>query len=72
MIEHITAIRKKHRNSEIVKHVLENNYEMNFAKVETLTNETVWRRRIIKESLLAHNTQSKAMNEVKHKLQVFG
>ena len=72
IFEHKTAIRKKDMNSDIVKHILNTQHTMDFTKTETLTKETVWKRRTIKESLLTHESNGKAMNEVKHMLQVFG
>ena len=72
MSEHTSAIRKKDMNSEIVKHISNTHHTMDFTKIETLANETKWKRRIIKESLLTHESKGKAINEIKHKLQVFG
>ncbi len=72
MSEHTAAIRKKDTNSEMVKHILNTQHTIDFTNIETLTKETDWKRRTIKESLLTHESNGKAINEVKHKLQVFG
>ncbi|CAF2140345.1 unnamed protein product [Rotaria magnacalcarata] len=70
--EHLKAIKKKDINSELVKHILNTNHTMNFNETTTLAKETNWKRRVIKESLLTFESKDKAVNEVKHKLQVFG
>jgi len=45
---------------------------MDIENAETLALESIWKHRIIKESLLTHSAHGKAINEVKYKLKVFG
>jgi hypothetical protein len=70
--EHKAAIKKQDMKSEIAKHVINTKHTMDFKKVETLTKESDWKRRIIKESLFTNENNAKAINEIKYKLQVFG
>jgi len=71
MSEHRTAIKKNDRNSELAKHANDERHEIHLDNVETLGNESDWRRRIIKESLFTQQSLGKTINEVKHSLRVF-
>ena len=55
----------------MVKHVVEHTHSFDFAEVETLTNEGHWTRRVVKESLYTSETQGRAINDVKFKLNIF-
>ena len=69
--EHQEDIRKQKETSKIVQHVYEKKHAMDFENYEILCHESDWRRRIIKESLYTHNNFGKALNDVKHNLNVF-
>ncbi|CAF1604706.1 unnamed protein product [Didymodactylos carnosus] len=72
MTDHKRAIRNNDESSKLAKHVYANNHTVDIDKVETMSLETSWRRRIIKESLYTHNSAEKAFNDTKHQLRVFG
>ena len=72
MSEHQAAIRKNLADSDLAKHVNNEKHEADFTNVETIGNDSVWRRRIIKESLLTQQHLGKTINQVKHNLRVFG
>ena len=72
MSEHQTAIRKNLADSDLAKHVNNEKHEADFTNVETIGSDSIWRRRIIKESLLTHQHLGKTDNQVKHTLRVFG
>ena len=71
MTEHKTKIRTLGSDSKIVEHILQYKHEFDLSKVETLTHESNWRRRVIKESLLTSKTHGNAINDTKHSLRVF-
>jgi hypothetical protein len=72
MKEHLNDIKNNKLTSLIAQHCNLNNHKMDFDNVETLAFESMWKRRIIKESLLTQHAYGKAINEVNHKLNVFG
>jgi len=72
MKEHKNDIKKDKLTSLIAQHCNINNHRMDIDNAETLSLESIWKRRVIKESLLTHYTHGKAINEVKYKLKVFG
>ena len=69
--EHQTKIRTLGSDSKIVEHILQCKHEFDLSKVETLTHENNWRRRVIKESLLTSKAHGNAINDTKHSLRVF-
>ena len=71
MKEHQKDIRNFSDKSHIAKHVIDHKHSFDFAAVETLTNESNWTRRVIKESLYTSETQGRALNDVKFKLNIF-
>jgi hypothetical protein len=71
MKEHQADIQKHKQCSNVAKHANENKHSFNFIQAETLTLESNWRRRIIKESLFTHQINDKALNDVKFKLNIF-
>ena len=71
MKEHQKDIRNFSDKSHIAKHVIDQKHSFDFAEVETLTNECNWTRRVIKESLYTSETQGRALNDVKFKLNIF-
>ncbi len=72
MKEHRNDIKKDKLTSLIAQHCNTNNHRMDIDNAETLTFESDWKRRVIKESLLTHYAHDRAINEVKYKLKVFG
>ena len=72
MKEHQANIKKLKDTSELVQHILKTKYTFDFNNVETINHETSWQRRVIKESLYTFESNGKAMNEINHKLNVFG
>lgn len=70
MKEHKDDIRILKDTSKIAQHVAEKQHNMDFDNVKILCHESNWRRRIIKESLHTHNSFGKAINDVKHQLNV--
>jgi hypothetical protein len=72
MNEHKNDIKKDKLTSLIAQHCNTNHHRMDFENAEALTLESIWKRRVIKESLYTHYTNGKAVNEVKYKLKVFG
>lgn len=71
MKEHQKDIKNSSENSHVAKHSNEKKHSFDFANVETLANECNWNRRIIKESLYTSETNGRALNDVKFKLNVF-
>jgi predicted GIY-YIG superfamily endonuclease len=71
MKEHAADIRKNKATSDIAKHMNSFHHSADFTHVETLGNESKWRRRVIKESLLTQQQLGKTINQVKHGIQVF-
>ena len=69
--EHINDIKKNKSTSLIAQHCNLNKHKMDFDNIETLALESMWKRRVIKESLLTQYAHGKAINEVKHTLKVF-
>jgi arginyl-tRNA--protein-N-Asp/Glu arginylyltransferase len=69
--EHQKDIKKSSDKSNIAKHANDHKHAFNFPESETLSLETNWKRRIIKESLFTEETYGKAINDVKFKLKVF-
>ena len=72
MKEHQTAIKKNLADSDLAKHVNNEKHEADFTNVETIGIDSIWRRRIIKESLLTQQHLGETINQVKHNLRVFG
>jgi hypothetical protein len=72
MKEHQKDIKNISDSSNVVKHVIQHNHSFNFNEVEKLTKENNCTRRVIKESLLTHQSSEKVLNDVKFKLNVFG
>ena len=70
--EHQAKLRKLSSDSKLVEHVLEHNHRIDFSKTETLTWESDWRRRVIKESILTNRTTGKSINDTKHIIRVVG
>jgi hypothetical protein len=71
MNEHKSDIRKHTESSNVAKHANEQKHSFDFLHSETLTLETNWRRRIIKESLFTYQMLDKSLNDVKFKLNIF-
>ena len=69
--EQINYIKKNNSTSLIALHCNLNNHEMDFDNAETLALESMWQRRIIKESLLTQHAHGKAINEVNYILKIF-
>ena len=72
MSEHQAAIRKNLTDSDLAKYMNNEKHEADFANVETIGNDNIWRGRIRKESLLTQQYLEKTINQVKHHLRVFG
>ena len=72
MKEHQKDINKKSDSSNIAKHVTEHKHSFNFNQAETLSYESNWEHRIIKESLYTQQSSGQAHSDVKFKLNVFG
>ena len=72
MKEHQKDIRSVSNSSNTVKHVTQHKHAFNFQQAKTLTYESNWTRRIIKESLLTHEALGQALNYVKFQLNIFG
>ena len=71
MKEHKKDIRNRSESSHVAKHANEEKHSFDFEKVQTLSLESNWRRRIIKESLFTHEMLGKSLNDTKFKLNVF-
>jgi hypothetical protein len=71
MKEHEVAIRKNTTDSDLAKHMNNTQHAADFTNVETLGNESDWRRRVIKESLFTQQHLGKTINQVKHNIRVF-
>jgi hypothetical protein len=71
MNEHKSDIKKHKESSNIAKHANEEKHAFDFNQSETLTLETDWKRRTIKESLFKYQMQDKSLNDVKFKLNIF-
>ena len=71
MKEHEVAIRKNTADSDLAKHVHNTQHVADFTNVETLGNESDWRRHVIKESLFTQQHLGKTINQVKHNIRVF-
>ena len=72
MSEHQTKIRTlASADSKMVEHIIQHKHKFDPSKVETLTHENNWRRRVIKESILTSKAQQNAINDTKHLLRVF-
>jgi hypothetical protein len=71
MKEHKANIKKHESSSALTKHTETEKHSFDFDNVRTLSRETEWSRRIIKESILTHETFGKALNDTKHILKVF-
>ena len=67
--EHKSKIRTLSSDSKIVEHILKFTHDFDFSSIKTLASESDWRKRIIKESILANGTLGKSINETKHTLQ---
>ena len=72
MKEHQVSIRKHKSSSVLTKHMETEKHTFDFNNVWTLSRETNWSWRIIKESILIHETFGKVLNETKYALKVFG
>ncbi|CAF1499511.1 unnamed protein product, partial [Didymodactylos carnosus] len=72
MREHNNDIKKSKQTSLIAQHPNMNNHMMDLDYAETLTPESTWKRRVIKESILTHQSKGLVINETKYKLKVFG
>ena len=72
MKEHQTNIKKQKDTSELVQHILKEKHTFDFDNVDTINHEVNWQRRVIKESIYTYESNGKALNEVNHKLNVFG
>jgi hypothetical protein len=68
---HQNDIRNCKENSHVAQHVLETRHSFDFDNVETLSFDTNWKWRTIKESLFTHYSYGKSLNDVKHKLRIF-
>ena len=71
MKEHQKDIKNFSDKSNIARHVIDNKHSFDFVNAQTLTYESNWHRRVIKESLHTSATNGKALNDVKFKLNVF-
>ena len=71
MKEHQKDIRNFSENSNVAKHVIDKKHTFDFAGAQTLTYESNWNRRVIKESLYTSDMKGKSLNDVKFKLNVF-
>ena len=70
--EHQVDIRKRESSSVLAKHTETEKHTFDFNNMRTPSRETNWSPRIIKESILAHETFGKALNDTKCALKVFG
>jgi hypothetical protein len=70
MKEHKANIRTLSTKSELAEHILTHKHQFEFTNTQTLTLETDWRKRVIKESILSSRTLGKSINNVKHAIQV--
>lgn len=57
--------------TKIVEHILQHKHEFNLPKVNTLTHENNWTRRVIKESNLTNKAHENATNDTKYTLRIF-
>jgi hypothetical protein len=64
MKEHKNDIKKDKLTSLIAQHCNTNNHIMDVNNAETLASESIWKRRVMKESLLTHYTHGKEIKEV--------
>ena len=71
MKEHRKDIRKFSGSSHVAQHSNETEHSFGFSNVETLAAENNWTRRIIKESLYTSETNGRAPNDSKFKLNMF-
>lgn len=71
MKEHKADIKNNKATSDIAKHMNNQEHAADFTNIETIGKESVWRRRVIKESLLTQQHLGKTINQVKHVVQVF-
>ena len=71
MKEHKADIKNNKATSDIAKHMNSQQHKADFSNIETIGNDSVWRRRVIKESLLTQQHLGKTINQVKHVAQVF-
>ena len=72
MKEHQADIRKHESSSVLTKHTKTKKHTFDFNSMRTLSGETNWSPRIIKESILTHETFGKALNDTKYVLKTFG
>jgi hypothetical protein len=72
MKEHKKDVKNEKQSSAIAQHCITNNHQFDFDNVNTLSLESCWKRRTIKESILTHQSFGKSINDVKYKLKVFG
>ncbi|CAF3431518.1 unnamed protein product [Rotaria socialis] len=72
MKEHQKDIKNLSDSSNVVKHAIEQKHTFKFDQAETLTFESKWNRRVIKESLYTHQSLDQSLNDVKFKLNAFG
>ena len=72
MAEHKAKIKTFASDSRIMEHVEDQKHSFEFTRVKTLTLESNWQKRTIKESLLTHKTLGNAINDTKYKLWIFG
>ena len=71
MKEHKADIKNNKATSDLAKHVNTLKHTADFTNIETIGKDSVWRRRVIKESLLTQQRLGKSINQVKHVVQVF-
>jgi len=71
MKEHKAAIKSNKATSDLAKHMNTLKHTADFTNIETLGKDSVWRRRVIKESLLTQQHLGKTINQVKPVAHVF-
>ena len=71
MKEHKADIKNNKATSDIAKHMNTLKHTADFTNIETIGNDSVWRRRVIKESLLTQQRLGMTINQVKHAVLVF-